>query len=377
MADLNVVIDLGKSLVKAIWTANSFPKKKVVFLEPEIVNLTPEDLMEMQPKNTNPENDAWLTFSDGTGQALGFITRNDSYRGRSSVSQQKIKATQGVSRCLAVLGAIAQREGLSSKFSLAFSILLPLSEWSSREKFKQELLEAVSEFCFRGETYHCSAEFSDVKPEGLGLLLHRQIQIPKATFRERGIVCLMMGHFNNSLYFYKNGQKLVDECSAHGFHLLIKDVLDQTALDGSNLASQDISAAIFEGRANLNKIRKLLWNKVGSEEKLEREVLEVGEVIAKVGAEHWKAIGQWINDCLGTYRFDIDELLVSGGASQFFTSEIEVMFSQAEVIWSSDLNQLVSQDLSFSPESTNAHRLADAYSIFGWLSKTASKVKSA
>jgi hypothetical protein len=376
MVTVNVVIDLGKSLVKAIWNIPASKKKQVLFLEPEIVNLTADDVANIEVRNANPENDAWLTFADGTGQALGFITRKDAYRGRPTLGREKIKATQGVSRCLAVVGAIAQREGFPNEFSIAFSVLLPLSEWSSREEFKQELLTALTEFHFRGETYHCSVIFSDVKPEGLGLLLQRQLQIPKPVFRERGILCLMMGHFNNSLYFYKNGQKLVDECSARGFHLIVDTVLDETALDGSNLASEAVVGAIYDGPTDGTKIKQLLWNKVGSEQKLENQVVQVREVINKAKVDHWQAIGQWINECLGANRFEVDEVLISGGASRFFISEVEGMFSEVPVLWSTDLNQLVAQDFQLSPDSIVAHRLADAYSIFSWLSQSVSKVAS-
>lgn len=371
MSTVNVVIDLGKSLVKAIWSTHHSRKKQVLFLEPEIVNLTADDLVNMEVRNAYPENDAWLTFPDGTGQALGFMTRQDSYRGRPLLGREQIKATQGVSRCLAILGAIAQREGLK-QFSVALSLLLPLSEWSSRAELKEELLAAVAEFGFRGETYACTVDLLDIRPEGLGLLMQRQLQIPKAVFRERGIACLMLGHFNNSLHFYKEGQRLVDECSARGFHLIVDTVLDETALDGSNLASSDLTAAIYQARFDATKIRQLLWNKVGSEEKLEKQVSQVMAVIRKVSADHWQAVSQWINDCLGNYRFEVDEMLVSGGASPFFAAEMETMFSEIEVIWSCGLTQLVAQDFNVSPENVITHRLADAYSVFTWLSKTAS-----
>ena len=376
MTGINVVIDLGKSLIKAIWNSPASRQKQVLFLEPEIVSLTADEMAQMEVRDAEPEHDAWLTFSDGTGQALGFITRKDAYRGRPSLGREKIKATQGVSRCLAVFGAIAQRENLPSEFSLAFSILLPLSEWSSREEFKQELLEAVSEFQFRGTTYRCTVTFADVKPEGLGLLLQRQLQLPKVLFRERGILCLMMGHFNNSLYFYKNGQKLVAECSARGFHLLVDTVLGETALDGSNLASEAVVSAVYEGRWDGTKIQQLLWNRVGSQEKLASQVSRVTSAISKASSEHWQGIAQWMNDCLDNYRFEVDEVLISGGASRFFHAEVEGMFSEVPILWSTDLNQLVAQDFQLEPDSVTAHRLADAYSLFTWLSKTAQTVAS-
>ncbi|NBD15487.1 MAG: hypothetical protein GVY04_04880 [Cyanobacteria bacterium] len=377
MADLNVVIDLGKSLVKSIWQRSDWKEKQVLFLEPEIVELSRADIAAIEPSEAKPENDAWLTFSDGAGQALGFITRKDTYQGRSLLGREKLKVAQGVSRCLAVIGAIAQKAELGNKFSIAYSILLPLSEWASREELSKELSKSISKFRFRGETYRCSVESSEINPEGIGLLMHRQMQLPKEVFQKRGIACLVMGHYNNSFFFYKGGQNLASDCNSRGFHLVVDAVVEETVLDGSNIPSQDLIVAIYQGRFDSTKIQQLLWNKVGSEEKLKFQVKQVSQVIEKVATNHWKVVGQWLNTQLGSYRFDVDELIVSGGAAQFFASEIESMFSTSELHWSCDLNQLVAQDFHFSPENPDAHRLADAYSLFNWLTKSSESKVSA
>ena len=44
MTEITAVIDLGKSLAKTIWMLNSSEKREILFLEPEIVNLTTNDI---------------------------------------------------------------------------------------------------------------------------------------------------------------------------------------------------------------------------------------------------------------------------------------------------------------------------------------------
>ncbi|NBD33297.1 MAG: hypothetical protein GVY17_10095 [Cyanobacteria bacterium] len=95
MMTINVVIDLGKSLIKAIWNSPASRQKQVLFLEPEIVSLTANEMAEMEVRDAEPEHDAWLTFSDGTGQALGVITRKDAYRGRPTLGREKLKPPKG------------------------------------------------------------------------------------------------------------------------------------------------------------------------------------------------------------------------------------------------------------------------------------------
>jgi hypothetical protein len=375
MPDIIAVIDLGKSLEKSIWTIPLTREKRLLFLEPEIVSLTREDIANITRENADPEKDAWLVFPDGTGEALGFVTRTSRYRNRRDIAKDELKSLHGVNRCLAILGAIAERARLTkdsdsqeTKFSVVLSVLLPLSEWSTRKEFKQELLTALqSGFNFRGKQYRVSVELLDLKPEGLGVLMKRQLQLPKAVYRSRAILCLIMGHYNNSLYLYQGGQKIVDDCTSSGFHQLIDAVVAETALDASNVASNDLAEAIYYARSKPNLIKALLWQKIKDEEKLAQQVEQVLSVIEKVSADVWKSTQSWLDNSLGANRFGVNEVLVSGGASRFFRREIEEFFSGADVLWSCQINQLVGRDFQLPCEDAMAYRLADPYSVFEWL----------
>lgn len=376
MSDIIAAIDLGKSLEKCLWIHPPNEQKQLLFLEPEIVSLTAEDMANISRENADPEKDAWLAFPDGTGEALGFVTRTSRYRHRRDLGKDELKSVRGVNRCLALLGSMAERAGLSeeangnvTEFSVVLSVLLPLSEWSTRKEFKQDLLTALqSGFNFRGRPYRVRVDLLDLKPEGLGVLMRRQLQLPKDVYRNRVILCLIMGHYNNSLYLYQGGQKIVDDCSSSGFHQLIDAVMAQTALDGSNIASNDLIEAIFQARSYPTLVKALLWQKVKDEIKLQQQVEQVRSAIDQASTNYWKSVGQWIDNTLGANRFQVREVLVAGGASRFFKSEIEAFFAGADVLWSCQLNQLVARDFNLPVEDVMAYRLADAYSIFEWLS---------
>ncbi|NJK50182.1 hypothetical protein HC931_20420 [Candidatus Gracilibacteria bacterium] len=382
MTEIIAVIDLGKSLAKTIWTILA-PKidKQLLFLEPEIVSLTLEDIANAKRENSDPEKDAWLEFPDGTGEALGFITRNARYRNRRELEKDELKTVHGVSRCLAILGAIAEKAGLNNQkdfenkdfsaaiegvteFSVSLSVLLPLSEWSTSKEFKQNLVKALqSGFNFRGKQYRVNIQILEIQPEGWGLLKRRELQLPKQAFRSRRILCLIMGHYNNSLYFYQEGQQIASDCSAGGFHQLVDRVVAETTLDATSVSSHDLIQAIYEIRWNNSQVKALLWQKVKNEANLQHQVNQVIEVTEKVSADCWKSIAQWIDRNLGANRFNIDEVLVSGGASRFYKEEIKDFFLGKDVLWSCQLNQLVGRDFDLPAESSMAYRLADAYGV--------------
>lgn len=375
MADIYAVIDLGKSLCKVIWAHPPIGKKQLLLLEPEIVPLTPEDTAIANRENADPEKDAWLVYGDGTGEALGFLTRTPRYRSRSDIAKDKLKSVHGPSRCLAVLGAIAERADFTSddkvsEFSAALSILVPLSEWSTRKDFRQDLINALQGFNFRGRQYRVHPELLDMKPEGLGLMMRRQLQLTKDVYRNRTIGCLMLGHYNSTLYLYQGGQKIVDECSSRGFHQVVDAVVAETALDPSDTSASDLTEAIFEARTNPVKLRNLLWRKVGGSEKLDQQVQQTVAMIEKASTNYWKAQTQWINNTLGANRFQLAEIAVPGGAAQFFKSEIEGFFADCDILWSCNLNYSVANDFSLRAEDPMAYRLADAYSVYDWLEKT-------
>lgn len=379
MFDLLVVVDLGKSLVKTIWSQPAIKEKQLILLEPEIVSLTPEDADIIKRENADPEKDAWLLFPDGSGEALGFVTQTPRYSNRRDVGRGKLKQVHGVSRCLAVVGAIAERAGLTrpqaetTELSVALSVLVPLSEWSTRKEFRQDLLNALSEFNFRGRQYRVRIELLDIKPEGLGLLMRRQLQLLPAVYRSKSIACLMMGHYNTTLYLYQGGQKIVDECSSRGFYQLIDAVMAETSLDENDAASHDLTEAIYEARSNPAKIRAILWRKVGSEIKLQQQVKQVQAAIEKASTDYWKFLTRWINNSLGAHQFHLSEVLISGGASRCFKAEIEEFFADSDVLWSCQLNYLVGRDFNLKAGDAMAFRLADAYSVHDWLQEASNQ----
>ena len=382
MTEIIVVIDLGKSLAKTIWTLTSNGKRELLFLEPEIVSLTAQDVADAKRENSDPEKDAWLVFPDGTGEALGFITRTSNYRNRRKLGKDELKTVNGVNRCLAILGSIAERAGLTNhkddeiydlttaldsvtEFSVVLSVLLPLSEWSTSKQFKQNLLDALhSGFNFRGRQYRVNVKLLEIKTEGLGLLIRRQLQLPNAAYRNRVILCLIMGHYNNSLFLYDGGQQLIGDCSASGFHQLVDRVVFETALDSSNVASNDLIEAIYEARSNPTLVKALLWQKVKGEKKLQQQVDQVTQITKKTSADFWQSVVEWIYGSLGPNLFKVDEVLISGGASRFFKNEIEEFFSDSDLLWSCQLNQLVGRDFELPAEDNLSFRLADAYGVF-------------
>lgn len=383
MTEITAVIDLGKSLAKTIWTIDSSSKREILFLEPEIVNLTANDIAQTKRENADPEKDAWLVLPDGTGEALGFITRTSGYRNRRKLGQDELKTVNGVNRCLAILGSIAERAGITdykddesdlsislnkvTEFSVTLRILLPLSEWSTSQQFKDNLLDALqSGFNFRGIQYRVKVSMLEVKTEGSGLLKTRQSQLTNSAYRNRVISCLVMGHYNNSLFLYEGGQQIVADCSSNGFYQLVDMIVSQTALDSSNVASSDLTQAIYEATSDSTLVQALLWQKVKGRKQLQQQVNQAVEIIKRTRAEFWESIVDWIYRTLGPNFLKVNEVLITGGSSRFFQHNIEEFFgdSDIDILWSCQLNKLVGRDFNMPAEDNLSYRLSDVYGVF-------------
>ena len=383
MTEITAVIDLGKSLAKTIWTIDSSSQREILFLEPEIVNLTANDIAQTKRENADPEKDAWLVLPDGTGEALGFITRTSGYRNRRKLGQDELKTVNGVNRCLAILGSIAERAGITdykddesdlsislnkvTEFSVTLRILLPLSEWSTSQQFKENLLDALqSGFNFRGIQYRVKVSMLEVKTEGSGLLKTRQSQLTSSAYRNRVISCLVMGHYNNSLFLYEGGQQIVADCSSNGFYQLVDMIVSQTALDSSNVASSDLTQAIYEATSDSTLVQALLWQKVKGRKQLQQQVNQAVEIIKRTRAEFWESIVDWIYRTLGPNFLKVNEVLITGGSSRFFQNNIEDFFgdSDIDILWSCQLNKLVGRDFNIPAEDNLSYRLSDVYGVF-------------
>ena len=385
MTEITAVIDLGKSLAKTIWTIDSSNQREILFLEPEIVTLTANDIANTKRENADPEKDAWLVLPNGTGEALGFITRTSSYRNRRKLKQDELKTVNGVNRCLAILGSIAERAGLTehkdkeidlsiamnqiTEFSVTLCVLLPLSEWSTSQQFKENLLDALqSGFNFRGVQYRVKVEILEVKTEGSGLLKTRQSQLTNSAYRNRVICCLVMGHYNNSLFLYEGGQQILADCSSNGFYQVIDTIVAQTALDASNVASSDLTQAIYEATSDPTLIQALLWQKVKGRKQLQQQVNQAVEIIKRTRAEFWESIVDWIYRTLGPNFLKVNEVLITGGSSRFFQDNREDFFedSDIDILWSCQLNKLVGRDFNIPAEDSLSYRLSDVYGVFNY-----------
>lgn len=227
MKDLIAVIDLGKSLIKVIYYLPATGQTKFLRLDTELAELSSSELQKMSRAASEPEDDAWLELTDGTGMgvALGFLAATR-YQHRSDNKRTQLKHITAVLRCMAVIGAIAQKERLGEDYSdfqdysphqpnhihgktlsVAISVLLPFGEFSNQQSLLEALASGLRKFCFRGTNYsiEASALESDIKPEGAGQLLLRQSQLSLANFRRRNILCLIMSHYNGNRYALSQG----------------------------------------------------------------------------------------------------------------------------------------------------------------------------
>ena len=380
--ELIVVVDLGKSLIKAIYMIPAIGTVKVLFLEPGIAELSAVEVKGMQrTASAAPEDDAWLVLPDGQGLALGFLAQTR-FASRCDTKEAKYKIVSGAARYLAAIGAIAWKENLNDYRGFASkgtqtdakylpihaTLLLPYVEISNASQLRAELSAGPIRFMFRGQDYTLltgSDYFKlSILPEGAGQLTLRQGQLSEQEFGRRNILLLIMGQYNITAMLYQRGQCAKVESPAHGFHDLVNDVLNRTSLDASAIPNTVLVEAIYKGRSNPDQMRSLLIGRVEKEEHLNTLAAEIGQVVTEAFDAYWKSTANWLKTMLGPDLATLDEVLIGGGATTAFKEELEALFAGTKVIWGGGIKREISQTFGLKPFDPMVSRLVDAYGVF-------------
>jgi hypothetical protein len=423
MSILYVCIDPGGSQTKIIYQLPGDEKPQYLLMTPFVEEISQGNLqryLEKESKMSNPAaiRQAYLEVNQRIFVVGYFASKFD-----PEDRLPEIKYENALYKALAAVGVIAELNGLKSKkISLQLAVLLPWNEYGDRSKFAQKLKEYLDDFIFRGQSYSVKLDKFICRPEGGGLAAIHTKKRGKEWQQNSKLGILMFGHRNITALNFEYGD-LRGDSPLIGFSKFLDNVVERT----SGLNRDRIASAIFQGLESTKakdyetahsasqtfypswsdlKAIKALAN--AKDANLRRqEIREVCKAIDIATEEYWSTVSKWLNRM---FPDDLDEVVISGGASRFLSPNLEKYFSCKHVykqhgssyrfyirtgeyealeygqhftpiVWGAGLTAEIAEilDLDGKQEAENSlsYRLVDAYGLFDYLlSKSRSKNSS-
>jgi hypothetical protein len=321
--EIRIGLDPGSSLTKVVYSIQD--KLRYFYMEPEVLSLP------VKPTTINfcsdPEHQAWLQLpQDENFYAVGQLA----HQFNAIARLDKLKYEQALYKVLAAIGAIVQREQITTKFTVHLATVLPYVEYENRAPFRQKVAVALQEFEFRGQKMKGMLSAFYCSPEGGGHAWNFLAQRGKSEFKKNPVVILMLGHRDIScLTFIKgnidpNHSKTV----ALGFTELLNRIIYRTAgLDES------IASTIFQIGTDYHPDNLLIRSLVRSTqpENVIREAQEICEAIRVSRLEYGALVKNWLDRTLPS---SLGTLIVGGGTGVYLKDDLTQILHWADPIWS-------------------------------------------
>ncbi|MEM7761336.1 MAG: ParM/StbA family protein [Cyanobacteria bacterium P01_A01_bin.40] len=416
MSKIFLCIDPGGSQTKVIYQLTKDKKPRYFLMSPEVEEISRDNLKRYLDKqsplsNPSPLRQAYLEVNKRTF-VIGYFANKFDPEDRL----QEIKYENALYKTLAAVGVIIEQNNLNpKKLSLQLAILLPWNEYEDRQKFFQKLAQYLNNFSFRGLSYSVKLERSVCRPEGGGLAAIYTRKRGSQWQQSKKLGILMFGHRNITALYFKYGD-LRGESPLYGFSGFLDNVIART----SGLDRERIASAIFKGLEsdkqqkyeNYRYAKQTFypnWVKLDAFEQLanakdsdlrQTEIDCVDKAIDVATDEYWSKLSKWLGR---VFDSDLDEVVISGGASRFLETELERYFNCAHIcektgssylrtgeyeplhpgkhftpiVWGAGFTKEIEEILAlsgkFEAENSLSYRLVDAYGLFDHLIATNQK----
>lgn len=372
LVDVIVSLDTGVTLSKAFWMAWPDGKPKMLVMAPELIEVKQSDILDFGLAGGSPAANAVVILKNGRCLAFGEKARD--MRGKPPVVRSKYEPA--VYKALAVVGSIAQLLELESNFRLGLSAVLPYSEYQDNERFQELLKEHLADFTFLGQHYCVALDLLDVKPEGAGLGLIRR-EDDKLAFANSNVTVVMLGQRDASLLPFKKGFPQVGTSVRLGFNQFLDAVKMRAALNLEPADEALLPELVFRGQSEAKCIERIARMAVSPFE-LESKVAQILEAIAACQEKYWTELSDWLSSALGQSFYQLNEVVVSGGAALYFRPQIEKFFSDEKIAisWAAGLDSHISSLLRHEVDAALSFRLADAFGLFKLLGGKAKRMES-
>ena len=252
MPSLLIVIDLGTSLIKTIYTGRQ-GKPEPLALRPELVSgiLPAQAAAHLAEYADDPVRSAVVEVN-GTVYAVGDMALDLAGRQYHELS----KWAHLTPRLLATLGLVCHHLGLNQGCTATVGLLLPRDELNppEREAKLAAMQQAAQSFTFRGTPLSCDVQFK-VTAEGAGLFTSyaASLQAQGLHPQRLELAVVMGGERNTSLLTYRAG-KINPAYSASDGDGFYKFALQLKKAVGGSVTLPELVKAVAQKRERLRTV---------------------------------------------------------------------------------------------------------------------------
>lgn len=364
MADITIACDLGSLLSKNFYTVKPF-KPELLTMESEVAKVSQQSLEEHEEVvklgSLTPENFAWVEYK-GEHRAVGFLAKD---RFNADLNLQAPKVQLALYKTLAVIGAIAQKNGIANGASVSLGLLFPYGEYQDHKLFQEMMAEAIGSYRFRGEEKSFELQRLVCRPEGFGLVSRGRSG--GSNLKERTIVVIVVGYRDASIYVWQRGAISKGATKELGFNKLIKAI----QLYAPNQPASRLAAAICKAgvKVSIKALGHLSRFHDPSDAALrDKEISELRKAILRAREQYWLDLCGWLRNHTPV---EIDEVIVTGGTAYYYEREFNALFANTGVNWGSELEEQVNNCFHTKVAQNGlSFRLTDNYGFFYYLCGT-------
>lgn len=342
MSLLNMVVDLGTSQTRVLWTVDDSPISFRCFTS-DVSLPTSSQTADVMGSNSFLVECGGHTYVVGAQAAASPLSEG---------KRQAIKIEAAGPKVLSALHIALQRAQLSSP-RISLSILLPFKECDSFSVLETALRKRMKEFLCNGVCYQLEVECLECLAEGSGLIRFFTHLYP--SFEEQTILTVMVGHRDLSLIHSVGNNNSVEGRTARlGFTWMLNDIESQVGeIDRFKAAS-----ILYE--LGDSPIRSQHFRRLARTHAQDLRQAELSNM-AKAARASRKTYKGFIKEIFKDLPMDIyDVVLLGGGAGDYLAKYIEKLIDNQVVQPIPLINQL-REDYGF--ERSQAVRLADVYAV--------------
>ena len=266
---------------------------------------------------------AWVQDPDGYF-LLGEAARD--YQG-AMVAKGERKYKKALYQVLGMLGYFASELGLKNRDRLAVGVVLPYSEYATKDEFAAWFKTAIQQFDYCGKTLGFELADLAIRPEGAGLYLSG---LPKAVdTKSSRVASLIVGFRNASWLVNENGRNNAAESQTCGlgYRWLIERLMQRS------------------GHTDELRIAHEIFTSGDS---------EICELATDLLPTYWRQLQGWIGGQRG-----VDHIVVGGGTALTLRTQIEATLPHA--VWPDALLSEIQRSVT---DPYAALRYADGYGIY-------------
>ena len=351
--DIVVTLDLGASRTKAIAQQLGSATPVVVSMNPELADISSESVKDLKNEGI-PENSCWVEVPGVDHFAVGYLARAR-FGGISQL--RDLKYELAVPKIAGVLWVLQQKLGLTARFSVSMSLLLPPGEVSQHDKalLLSKLAASLAKFDTPSGQLRVKIVDFELMPEGGGVFGYR-IGHLGTDYKQKTIALVMLGYRNASCFICDRGNLRPGTSSDLGMFWMVNNFVGRAKGGLSRDDLQVVQALVAAGAdCHLEVLQGLSRKRSANDIRLDGEAFAAAARISR--DEYARAVVRWIKSLAPT---ELDEAILTGGTAEYVAPELDAYFVKEgiTVVWNGGV--VVSPDL-LAGESLS--RYADAWSV--------------